>query len=463
MTDHLGWYPPGQICYPPELPAYYKNVHDLKPIVGVPSDDEVIGIHVVIYAASRISSVPGMHDPYLFMKLSDHLFSIQLARYRSTYSFITFPSDATYTPPVLPAHVSVDLETVSGTPSDKEMIKVQDAVRAYQRFSGVPSMFDQHVNMELSQHLFNIQMARYMRLAGETQPELESQETAKPENSVQQPTNMVEGVALSTNHAGICGDSVGVQQASPSALDTNVCELMERSNQLAERFNVLLERSNELAEQYSQPRNNLNPLMELFKQALGEFTQITERTHQPMQQTDLQAARLNDLFHRFNEMANQFNQPTHHANQFAERAHQLMERSNQLDELLCQPIRQFAERSNQLFEQSAEHSSQLNQAMKRSNELAERLNQILADFHPIKRSNEISERANQLAEQLGQSSKRSNQLAEQANMHTERLGDVMKNINKVLVGVQHAVVRCHKGSTMSTLDCLVNEQGDTTS
>ncbi|KDN33792.1 hypothetical protein RSAG8_13121, partial [Rhizoctonia solani AG-8 WAC10335] len=67
MAEHPGWYPPGQVCYPPELPAYLKNVCDLKPVVGVPSDAEVMRIHSVMHAANRVSGVPGMHDAGLFM------------------------------------------------------------------------------------------------------------------------------------------------------------------------------------------------------------------------------------------------------------------------------------------------------------------------------------------------------------------------------------------------------------
>ncbi|KDN36156.1 hypothetical protein RSAG8_11037, partial [Rhizoctonia solani AG-8 WAC10335] len=181
MTDHPGWYPPGLVCYPPELPVYLKNVHDLKSIVGVPSNEDVIGIHAVIQAANRVSGVPGMHDPSLLMGLADHLFSAQMAKYRSKYSLITFPSDATYTPPELPAHVSVKLEPVSGAPSDDDMMRAQEALRSYQQFSHAPSMFDAHVNMELSQYLFDIQMARYMRLAGEIQSSPVPQTTARPE------------------------------------------------------------------------------------------------------------------------------------------------------------------------------------------------------------------------------------------------------------------------------------------
>lgn len=44
-----------QTYEPPRLPEYLRNVFDLKPVVGVPSDEEVIGIHAVIRAAYNVS------------------------------------------------------------------------------------------------------------------------------------------------------------------------------------------------------------------------------------------------------------------------------------------------------------------------------------------------------------------------------------------------------------------------
>lgn len=37
----------------------------------------------------------------------------------------------------------------------------------------------------------------------------------------------------------------------------------------------------------------------------------------------------------------------------------------------------------------------------------------------------------------------------------------MKNINKVLVGIQHAIVRSRRGNKESAVHCLVNEVGET--
>ncbi|CAE6477858.1 unnamed protein product [Rhizoctonia solani] len=447
MLDRSGWYPPGQVSYPPELPTYLKNVCDLKPIVGVPSDAEVIGIHAVILAANRVSGIPGMHDPSLLMGLADHLFSAQMAKYRSKYSLIVFPSDATYTPPALPAHVPVNLESVSGAPSDEEIIKAQDAVRSYQQFSHAPSMFDPHVNMEVSQHLFNLQMSRYMRHAGEHQPSAVPQAVTRPETStptIGRISHITDDSAIATNNAGTGANIVGANQSPHSVPTTHVHELLERSNQLAERFNVPLERSNELAERSAQPIDQSNRLPDHFAQVLERLTQIVEHAHQPTEQSNQLAERFNSLIERFNEVTEQLGRP-------AEQANRLAERSNQLVEQLNQPLQQsnrLVERFNQLFEGSNRLLAQILQPLQQSNQIAERLNRLIEGFNqPLQKSNEISEKANQLAEQ--------------ATKSAEILEETMKRINRVLVGIQHAIVRLHKDNTLAALDCLVNEAGET--
>ncbi|CAE6400593.1 hypothetical protein ACGC1H_000148 [Rhizoctonia solani] len=399
MTDHPGWYPPGQVCYPPELPAYLRNVYNLKPIIGVPSDDETIGIHAVMQAARKASEIPGMHDSGLIMKLTDHLFSAQMARYRSKYSLITFPSDATYTPPALPIHISVNLEPISSAPTDNEIIKVQEAFHTYQELRRFPSMFDAQVNMELSQHLFDIQMARYMRVAGERPPSPVPRETARPEYPVQTSGTYAatEEVTAITNNVGRGADAATPCQVPQSTPGITVHEFMERSNQLAERFNQLLERSNEIAEQRNQTtdQSGSHAFTEQLGHVLGRLTRLLEQSHQPTVQPDQLAERFNQLFERFNQLAEQSQQPAQRANELAAR------------------------------------------------------------------SNELADRANQLTEQLNQYSERSNQLSEQANKSGERVGDVLGKMNRVLVGIQHATIRNRQENTSKAADCLVNEEGDT--
>ncbi|KAB5588467.1 Laminin domain containing protein [Ceratobasidium theobromae] len=175
------------VSIPPQLPEYLKNIHDLKPIVGVPDDEEVIAIHTVIRAASIVFQVPGIYDPTLSLNLAQHLFEVQMggcsafvlpqlfqlvffaivARPIKHIGNISF-QDAVYTPPLLPSHITVKLEPVAGTPSDEEIIRVHNVVHSYEQLSSFPSMFDPRTHMQLAQHMFDLQLARYVQ--GATQP-----------------------------------------------------------------------------------------------------------------------------------------------------------------------------------------------------------------------------------------------------------------------------------------------------
>ena len=50
----MSGYLTNQVLSPPDLPPYLESVYKLKPIVGEPSDEEVIGIHAVIRVASKV-------------------------------------------------------------------------------------------------------------------------------------------------------------------------------------------------------------------------------------------------------------------------------------------------------------------------------------------------------------------------------------------------------------------------
>ncbi|KAG8755340.1 hypothetical protein FRC11_006102 [Ceratobasidium sp. 423] len=243
-------------------------------------------------------------------------------------------------------------------------------------------------------------MARYMRLAGETPPSPVPRKAVRPESPAQKEEctrNGAEVEVSNTNNAGTGANVIEAHYMPQPVSGIDVRELLERSNQLAERFNQLLGRSNELVERCNQ------------------------QVDQPGSQT---------FAERFNQMLERFTQ-------LVEAAHKPTERSDRL-----------AERFNQLFER-------FNQLVEQSNQPPQRANKL------VERSNELADRANQLAEKLNQLSERSNQLAESANKPVERLGDLLKNINMVLVGIQHAIVRNHKGNTVNAIDCLVNERGET--
>ncbi|KAG8705232.1 hypothetical protein FRC08_001763 [Ceratobasidium sp. 394] len=148
---------------PPVLPPFLASTYDLKPVEDPPSDGEVKMVHAVMRALDDVANVPALYDADLAMRLSMHLFGIQMARYRTKHPYIIFPSNETHAPPPLPAHIPVELEPVTGPPSDSQLKSVQTALRISESMVNVPSMFDADLSMQLSQHLFNIQFERYLR------------------------------------------------------------------------------------------------------------------------------------------------------------------------------------------------------------------------------------------------------------------------------------------------------------
>ncbi|CUA67636.1 hypothetical protein RSOLAG22IIIB_07494 [Rhizoctonia solani] len=339
------------IWAPPDLPPYLKNVCDLKPIIGTPSDEEIIGIHAVIRVANKVADVQGIGDPTLLPQLLEYLFEVQMGKrlLDIQYTGAMFPEvtndssamiepdlylqSFTYTPPSLPVHVAVQLESITGSPSDEEIGKVHEAIRSYQQFANAPSLFDPRVDMELHWHLFDIQMASYRRRSrGQAQTLFQTLSN----EAVSQERTMVEETL---NNAGTGNLAVEPQISAPPVNDTTTRDAIAQSNRLAEQTNQLTERSNFLIEQ-----------------------------------------------------------------------------SNRI-----------AERANQLLEQSSKPAEQ-------SNKLAERLNLHLEE---------------------------SNHLVKESTQSVEKLGDILRNINRVLVRVQHAIIRSHKGNNLSALNCLVNERGET--
>ncbi|KAF8600144.1 hypothetical protein BDV93DRAFT_286225 [Ceratobasidium sp. AG-I] len=142
---------------PPELPTYLSNTFTLKPVIGVPTDEEVKLIHSVIRAVENASHVPALFNPALSADLAHHLFEVQMARYKSKYTFPIF-SDITYTPPEVPSHMNILLEPVVIAPSDDQIRSAQAAFRFAEGMASVPSMYDADLSMQLSQHLFDLQL-----------------------------------------------------------------------------------------------------------------------------------------------------------------------------------------------------------------------------------------------------------------------------------------------------------------
>ncbi|KAG8730273.1 hypothetical protein FRC11_007122, partial [Ceratobasidium sp. 423] len=241
----------------------------------------------------------------------------------------------------------VQLEPVVGIPSEDEIIKVQDAIRSYDRVVSIPSMFDPRVSMELSQHLFDIQMGEFIyyfinQSHVDTPPRTTPMSNLTATNEC---TSDAEGLAR--NNPGTGADPpISLNQSTQTGSDAAIHDCIQKSNQLAEQANLLVERSNLLIERSNQIAEQANQLMERFAQPVG----------QP-----------NNLVERFIELLG---------------------------------------RLNEHFEQS-------------------------------------------------------NRLAESSAKPVEKLEEVLRNVNRVLVGIQHAIVRNHKGNTYNAADCLVNERGET--
>ncbi|CAE6512418.1 unnamed protein product [Rhizoctonia solani] len=152
------------ILLPPPIPAYLSDMYNLKPIVDKPTDEDVKTIHAIIRSQNTMAHLPTFCNPDLSMQLSQHLFGAQLAVYRASYSMTLLPEEkSVYIPPTLPAHIPGTLKEVVGAPSDEEIKSVQGVVRSLGNLANSPQLFDTNLNMKLSQHMFNLQFARYMQ------------------------------------------------------------------------------------------------------------------------------------------------------------------------------------------------------------------------------------------------------------------------------------------------------------
>ncbi|CAE6386120.1 unnamed protein product [Rhizoctonia solani] len=149
------------VLTPPGLPSYLRAVHDLRPIQGKPRDEHIKAIHAVIRALNSVVHLYMVYDPNLSVQLSQHLFGAQMAVYRVNYS-MTLLSRATYTPPALPSHIPSTLNQFVGTPSNQDIQLGQSALRSAESLVTSLRLFDADLNMKLSQHLFDLQFARYM-------------------------------------------------------------------------------------------------------------------------------------------------------------------------------------------------------------------------------------------------------------------------------------------------------------
>ncbi|CAE6469452.1 unnamed protein product [Rhizoctonia solani] len=142
----------------PILPPFLANVFNLKPILGNPSPDEVKVVHEAVRALNNFLHAPELRDTDLSIELSQHLFDVQMACHRQKYPTTVLPTDVVYDPPNLPTYIPVELKSVTGPPSNAEVASVHTALRISESFANEPSIFDPDLHVQLSQHLFDIQL-----------------------------------------------------------------------------------------------------------------------------------------------------------------------------------------------------------------------------------------------------------------------------------------------------------------
>ncbi|CAE6468646.1 unnamed protein product [Rhizoctonia solani] len=147
---------------PPQLPPFLASVFNLKPILGNPSREEIKLVHEAVRAMNNFLHTPELRNTDISIELSQHLFDIQMACHRQKYPTSVLPNDVIYDPPTLPAHIPVELKSVNGPPSNEEVTSAHTALRISESFVNVPSIFDPDLHVQLSQHLFDTQLARHV-------------------------------------------------------------------------------------------------------------------------------------------------------------------------------------------------------------------------------------------------------------------------------------------------------------
>ncbi|CAE6416082.1 unnamed protein product [Rhizoctonia solani] len=153
---------------PPQLPPFLSSIFNLKPILGHPNREEIKLVHEAVRALNNFMHTPELRDTDLSTELSQHLFDIQmsfdpLACHRQKYPVNVLPNEVIYEPPSLPDYIPIELKSVTGSPSNKEVASVHTAFRISESFANVPSLFDSDLHAQLSQHLFDIQLARHVQ------------------------------------------------------------------------------------------------------------------------------------------------------------------------------------------------------------------------------------------------------------------------------------------------------------
>ncbi|KEP50551.1 hypothetical protein V565_077940 [Rhizoctonia solani 123E] len=202
---------------PPQLPPFLANVINLKPITGIPGREEIKLVHEAVRALNNFPHTSELRNSDLSIELSQHLFDIQMeipnqcATKREPLSFIApnqishfihVVQDIVYDPPTLPAYIPVELKPVTGPPSNADIASVHTALRISESFVNVPSIFDPDLHVQLSQHLFDIQLARHVQrsIVKRSAPVISASENQSVSHSAPSDTNSNNTSPGTTSH-----------------------------------------------------------------------------------------------------------------------------------------------------------------------------------------------------------------------------------------------------------------------
>ncbi|KAG8689286.1 hypothetical protein FRC11_003376 [Ceratobasidium sp. 423] len=198
-----------------------------------------------------------------------------------------------------------------------------------------------------------------------------------------------------------------------------------------------------------------NPTEEATFATNNVGTGANATTHQPPQVAP--GVDVRELMEQSNRLAERFNQLLERSNELAERSNSPGDQSNPLIKQFGQVLERFI----QLAEQT-QRPAESDPLAERFNQLLERFNQVVEQSNqPMEQSNRLAERFNQLFERSNQNHEKSHRLTEELIKPVTKIGDVLGNVNRVLVRIQHAIVRNHQGNSAYAADCLVNEKGET--
>ncbi|CAE6460200.1 unnamed protein product [Rhizoctonia solani] len=266
----------GTVYTPPTLPSHLANIYALNPIVGHPSNGEIKAIHAAIRAVNAEAYIPHLYNPDLSLELSQHLFNVQLAVHRGAYPLSILPGEHTYTPPTLPAHIPIPLEPITGTPTKEQVKAVQSALRVAESQGSSP-LFDADLNMDLSQHLFNLQFARYIQsstlgqfASGSQEPQRLTDNTQGPQSNQPDPQNNSTDLRTQRSSA-----------TQPVRIEDNVPERVIRPSVLEESGRLETSISTGIA-QLGETAGTIKELMSESKGVLENINRVliaTQRNH----------------------------------------------------------------------------------------------------------------------------------------------------------------------------------------